>query len=294
MADDEPLNEKPEKRARGAFSGFAGRRDKPARRRVLRSRDECEVKSKVPAPTDAPKSVASTPVESSSPALEPPRTFKCALCETDLENGTDTCPGCGSRYVSGVTDSQLTELEDAERQVSDDSLPDVTKNVSTVEPPGVRFDAEAGTVSRLPDEEAVVCGNCGTEIEFEVDKCPMCGAELAEERGIVDLFTDMAFDRDESPEMDCPLCGEHVVLEEGICPSCKEKIQSAEDESDSRRVDPIIHMDNVVFLHLDVSSGEVNLLHRLSRNRGLEQVTVQLDEVGKSGSAKHDENAESE
>ena len=283
MVDDEPLKTKPEKGNRGLLSVFAARRDRAAKRRVLKSRSESSAEPLPSVPVKTCKR-PTLPVEPPRPEPEQSRTFDCPLCGASVENGASACPDCGSRLITGITDSQMSELEEAEHSADDETPSEPENDLSAMEPPGVRFDAETGTVSRLPRGEPVECGNCGTEIEFEADRCPMCGSKLAKEGGIVDLFTGMDFDSDDSLEVDCPSCGEHVALEEGVCPQCKEKVRSAEDEKGSERIDPVIHMDNVVFLHLDVSAGEVNFLHRHAKSRGLEQITVQLEDTQRSES----------
>ncbi len=282
MADDEPLDENPQKARKGLLSVFASKRDKPPKQRVLKSRGECKAERAAAANTEAGRCQAKATIEPPKTEPQPSQPFKCPLCGASVVEGARECADCGSRLVTGVSDSQLDELEEAERHADDEPPQDSSEGLGGVEPPGVRFDAETGTVSRLPEDEPPECSNCGTEIEFEAEVCPMCGARMAKEVGIVDLFKDMAFDSDESPEMDCPFCGEHVVLDEGVCPKCQEKVQSIEDEIGMERVDPVIHMDNVVFLHLDVSAGEVNLLHRQARNRGLEQITLQLEGTERS------------
>lgn len=121
------------------------------------------------------------------------------------------------------------------------------------------------------------CRHCGTEIEFFTETCPMCGASLMRHSGgIVSLLADSTFDEDVTEEIDCPQCGEHVVLIDGACPSCNEIIRS----TGSEKVDPIIHMDDVVFLHLDVPLGEVSYLQGIGKKQRFEQMSVRLDGAG--------------
>lgn len=231
--------------------------------------------------------VTDKPVPFAEPAA--PETFICVQCGANVPVGAENCPSCECHYVSNVSEEQLRDLEDAEREVREETLPDAGGMIGRKEVPCVHFNAEEGTVSYLQDDHetanvSAVCSNCDTEIEFDVDRCPICGTKLTKmENGLVGLVDGIEFDNDDSPEMECPFCGEHVVLADGICPSCKETVQPAGNGGQSEKVDPVIHMDNVVFLHLDVSTGEVNYLQRLARNRGFEQVTVKLDGIGHGG-----------
>lgn len=118
------------------------------------------------------------------------------------------------------------------------------------------------------------CSHCGTEIEFITKICPICGAPLTIQRGgIVSLLADSTFDEDSDDEFDCPLCGEHVLLIDGTCPSCGEIVSLAGSE----KVDPIIHMDDVIFLHLDVPLGELSYLQGLGERQRFEQMSFRID-----------------
>ena len=118
------------------------------------------------------------------------------------------------------------------------------------------------------------CSHCGTEIEFITRICPMCGASLTRQRsGIVSLLADSTFDEDSADELDCPLCGDRVLLIDGTCPSCGEAVSSAGSE----KVDPIIHMDDVVYLHLDVPLGELSYLQGLGKRQRFEQMSFRID-----------------
>jgi len=155
--------------------------------------------------------------------------------------------------------------------------------------PCIHFDAESGTINLLGDDErnpALMkeCGNCGTSIQFDADSCPICGRKLdVVDSGIVGLLTDAKFEDDNSEDMDCPLCGEHVVLIDGRCPTCGETIRGSDPTEALEMIDPVIHNDNVVFLHLDVESGELNCLQKLANRLGFEKLTVHLEGVGAVG-----------
>jgi rubrerythrin len=234
-----------------------------------------------PAPAPAPSLPSEKPPE--------PGTFICAQCGAHVPVGASQCPRCDCHYLNDISDEDLRDLEKAEQETHEEMLPETGRMIGRMEAPCIHFDAVDGTVSYLRDDHdipnvSIVCGGCDTEIEFEADRCPICGTKLDKtEGGLVGLFKDMEFDTDESLDMDCPFCGEHVVLANGTCPACKETVRQADDGSPTERIDPVIHMQNVVFLHLDVSTGEVNFLQKLARNQGFEQMTVQLEGIGSSG-----------
>jgi ribosomal protein L40E len=234
----------------------------------------------------------STPVPAPSPLSDQsnePETFTCAQCGASVPVGASQCPKCDSRFLKDISDEQLRGLESAERDTREEVFPDADRVVGRKEAPFIHFDAEDGTVSYLQDDHdmpnvSVICSHCDTEIEFQADRCPICGTKLDKnESGLVGLFTGMEFDTDESTEMDCPFCGEHVVMVNGTCPSCNVAVRPADIGGPAERIDPVIHTGNVVFLHLDVSTGEVNFLQKLAKKQGFEQTTVQLEGIGHSG-----------
>jgi len=218
-----------------------------------------------------------------------PKTFTCGQCGANVPLGASLCPKCDCHYLNDISDEQLRDLESAEREVHEEMFPETGRMIGRTEAPCIHFDAVDGTVSYLQDDHelpniSVVCSGCDTEIEFETDRCPMCGTKLdKDEGGLVGLFTGMEFDSDESMDMDCPFCGEHVVLANGTCPACNEAVRPVDVGSPEERIDPVIHMGNVVFLHLDVSTGQVNFLQKLAKKQGFEQMSVQLEGIGRSG-----------
>lgn len=218
-----------------------------------------------------------------------PETFTCVQCGARMPSGAERCPTCDSHYLNGISDEQLRDLEEAEGAAQNETLPDSVRMIERSKAPCIHFSAESGTVSYLQvDDDApdisLECGHCGTEIEFDAERCPICGSKLENPRiGLAGLFAGMEFDDIGSEEMDCPVCGERVTVLDGKCPACQETIKPNGTEDSCEKIDPVIHTENVVFLHLDVSTGEVNFLQRLARNQGFEQATVQLDGIGTAG-----------
>ena len=117
------------------------------------------------------------------------------------------------------------------------------------------------------------CRRCGTVIQFVTGKCPICGSELgAGFSGLAELLAGSTFEEERCAEEACPACGELVRLEADICPACNEAVRNGEN-----RVLPVEVGDNVVFIHLDVLTGEICCLRRMREETGLEQVCLRLD-----------------
>lgn len=215
-------------------------------------------------------------------------TFACVQCGAMIPKDVERCPVCQALYVKDVSDEALDEAEEAEIALEDDAESFMANEAT----PCIHFDADTGTISYLESDDSdpdymLECSHCGTAIQFNTDRCPICGTKLdVVDTGIVGLFTDMEFGReDPEEEMDCPLCGEHVTLVQGSCPACHEKVEGS---GSVEKVKPVVRGDNVVFMHLDVESGELNYLQRLAKKLGFEQMTVHLDGIGRGSGFEKD------
>ncbi|MBU0623526.1 MAG: hypothetical protein KJ672_01640, partial [Candidatus Thermoplasmatota archaeon] len=231
------------------------------------------------------ESVASSVPTPPSRAQE---TFPCVQCGAAVPLEAERCPICQSLYIKDVSDEALDEAELAESALDEDA----NAFVATEATPCIHFDADTGTISYLENDNSdpdfmLECSHCGTAVQFSIDKCPICGTKLdVTDTGIVSLFADMEFgENDLEEELDCPFCGDHVSLVHGACPSCKENVEGADA---AEKIEPVIHGDNVVFMHLDVETGELNYLQRLAKRLGFEQMTVHLDGIGKTGGFEKD------
>lgn len=150
--------------------------------------------------------------------------------------------------------------------------------------PVMHFDDGTGIMSYLLGRHDHVpsyeCSCCGTVIEFEASRCPICGNVLGKcDEGIVQLVADKDFDTDPDCSVDCPSCGERVELRKGRCPACMEVVGVYGTMDSAPKVDPVLRAENVVFLHLDVRSGEVSYLQKLSSRPWFEQASVQIPAV---------------
>jgi len=218
------------------------------------------------------------------PARKEVATFACVQCGTLVPKTADRCPKCNTLYLKDISEASMAELESAEDTLSEE--PEEVFDKGAV--PCIHFDAQEGIINYLENDNRdpdfmVECSYCGTVIEFDTDRCPICGKKFdVTDTGIVGLFSGMDFDKDCKGEIGCPLCGEKTVPEGGKCTACGEVVHFEDPNDPSEKVEPVIHSDNVVFMHFDVESGELNYLQRLANKIGFEQLTVQLEGIGKT------------
>jgi rubrerythrin len=212
-------------------------------------------------------------------------TFVCLECGHPVPISADRCPRCSTLYLKDVDEDQLDHEDTKEDVLALDKEEILSKSMISC----VHFDAKSGTINYLessvgtPDIE-MECSNCGTLVDFEADVCPICGTKFeTADTGIVSLFADMDFDKDRSREISCPLCGERIEEVNGRCPYCHELLYDDDPKDSAVKVEPVIRNENVVFLHLDVETGEVNFLQKLARRLGFEQMTVKLDRISSGG-----------
>lgn len=215
-----------------------------------------------------------------APPPEEPEGFACLKCGIMLEAHACECPICGERYLD-LPKAALDELEKAE--ASEQEALDGVSGTDAGSPPCVLFDADEGVIDFLEKdskafEVALICSECGTALEFAADACPLCGASMdTPDAGLVGLVSEMTFDGDASEDMVCPQCGEQVRLVKGKCPECKALIVRSDQNGRSQRLDPIVRGENVVFLHLDVMTGELSYLQRAVKKEGFEKMTLRLE-----------------
>jgi len=225
-----------------------------------------------------------TPTAQKPPVSESPENFTCFQCGTPVPKTADRCPKCNALYLKDISETSLAELESAE----DNACEEPEEVFDREDIPCIHFDAQEGIFNYLEKDSRdpdfmVECSYCGTVIEFETNRCPICGKKFdITDTGLVGLFSDMEFDKDCEGEIDCPLCGERVVPDDGKCPACGEMVHAANAGDPSEKVEPVIHSENVVFMHFDVETGELNYLQRLAKKLGFEQLTVQLESVGET------------
>jgi rubrerythrin len=214
-----------------------------------------------------------------------PKGLNCYDCGAFVPEGALRCPKCNVMYLGNISDDDFDAFDEAAEELAADLEEFLNKEGSPV----LHFDTESGVISYLGDRKGEAdfvceCSHCGTLVAFDTDKCPICGTRLESgDTGLVSLFCDSEFASDAEDEMDCPLCGEHVMLQGGMCTKCKGQVMSVDPKDPSKKVLPVVKGDNVVFLHLDVESGELNYLQRLASKYGLEHVTVALEGIGKGG-----------
>lgn len=212
------------------------------------------------------------------------KAFKCVQCGTTVPAGSQRCPWCRVLYIQGVRDEDLRQLEMAEEESAGDRVDMLGRMCSPV----VDFDVDMGVVNYLDAdpagaEPALECPHCGAVVQLHTEKCPICDTALeGGDTGLAGLYADMDFDSDPLTEVDCPFCGEHVNLRAGVCPACGTAIEVAGPKDDAEKVSPVVKSGNVIFLHLDVETGELDYLQRLADRLGFERVCVTLDGMDES------------
>lgn len=211
--------------------------------------------------------------------------FTCFQCGAQVSYDSDRCPGCKAFYIKDVRPEDVDELLRAE-QARDANMDEIMKVHRS---PLVHFDGELSLMRLLEDEKAdpgfvSECSHCGTVVEVETDRCPMCGTPLdGDDEGLVGVFKDMEFDPAPFEEADCPFCGEHVRLESGSCPECGRALDTHDEGDPTLKVLPVLSADNVVFLHLDIETGEIDILQRNAARRRYDQASMFLDLADNGG-----------
>lgn len=215
--------------------------------------------------------------------------FRCLQCGTPVPTGLDRCPKCLVLYLRDVSEEEVDELERAE---SKSGLDDEFREDGKIDRDSVRvvhLDIGSGMMSFIDRcrgewNAELECPRCGTVIEFDADTCPICGTELeCARKDFIRMLSEMDIDSGCNGEINCPLCGERTLPRDGKCQECGEKVHCDNPKDVSSKVKPLIRKDDVIFVHLDVSAGEVNYLQRLERGQGYGQVSLALERIGTGG-----------
>jgi rubrerythrin len=215
--------------------------------------------------------------------------FACFQCGASIPYSSERCPECKSYYIRGLRQQDVDELLKAE-EMHGMSVDDFMEALSS---PVLHFDAETGVMRFMdgvagsrPNHE---CPRCGVLVEISTDSCPMCGHRMSRpDSGLMGVLQDSDFDPEPLDEADCPLCGEHVELESGRCPGCGTVFDSRDGPQAERKVLPVLRMDGVMFLRLDVESGEISFLRRNGAGCGYGHAVIDLEHAhaGLHGQAK--------
>jgi len=96
------------------------------------------------------------------------------------------------------------------------------------------------------------------------------------DQGLVALMAGLRFDRDNDPSLKCPSCGEDIAIEKGQCPECHELIRAKDPHALESQVLPVIDAHNVVYVHLDVESGNLKFVQKTDGDKvALRQVRLE-------------------
>ena len=228
-----------------------------------------------------------------SPAPAPPFTaipevpsFPCFECGAVIPKDSIRCPKCEVLYIR----DPKGEAEDAsivhmDKESLEWEHADIFKEGATA---FAHFDFSSGIVNCLEaDEDAdfgYECLHCGAVTQFGIPRCPLCGHSFDEDdTGLVGLLEGIKFDLDEDKELNCPSCGEHIVVDGGICPSCKEVIIYRSANSPDAGVLTILKQKDVVFVHLDVRNGDLWFARKMRLQKTGDIQSVHLDSISKGG-----------
>jgi len=219
------------------------------------------------------------------------RAFSCLACGARMSADSDTCPRCHAKYIHDLLPEKIAELERAESVAvgSSDYGDDDGDNLGFDEFPIIHFDAVDGIINYLEHTKGksdfvLECSNCGTLIQLDINRCPLCGNLLeVSDVGLLSLIAGSDFDGECLSELECPHCGEHVILGDGCCPACDSIIVDLTPGGPGRKVIPLIKTENVVFIHIDLETGDLNYLQRHINRVAIEHASIQLDGVGNDG-----------
>lgn len=235
------------------------------------------------------RNVASTPTPRPvrGPKMPAPKYFVCVECGAKVPEAGTRCPRCGAKYILDLTPESVAELERAQSEfVHGDNVLEENGLDSL---PVLHFDAFDGIMSYLePDngesDFVLECSHCGTLVALDISHCPICGTELGvSDVGILSLLKDTDFDSGVISELECPGCGEHVTLKDGACPACQSVIVDCYASADQNKTIPIINTENVVFVHMDLETGDLNYIQRHLTKLAVEHTSIQLDGIGNGG-----------
>ncbi len=224
-------------------------------------------------------------------APRPVGSFSCLACGARMPMDSDACPRCHAKYIRDLLPEAIAELERAESTATTDSGygDDDGDDLGFDEFPIIHFDAVDGIINYLEHSEGesdfvIECSNCGTLIQLDIDRCPLCGTPLEiTDAGLLSLIRGTDFNEECISELQCPQCGQHVTLANGCCPACDSTIVDLTPGSPGKKVIPLINTENVVFMHIDLETGDLNYLQRHINKMAIEHMSIQLDGIGGDG-----------
>ncbi len=226
------------------------------------------------------------PSQEGTPGADFPR-FVCIACGFSMPLGQDRCPNCRTLYVNDPEDKAVDEdgHEDSGALLDGERV-EVVKEMATS---FSHFDVASGVFTCLKAETGesdfgLECHNCGAVTQFGADKCPLCGHRFDEwDTGLVGLLEGLKFDLDDDTELECPVCGEHVLANDGRCPSCREIVAYLDRHNPDVAVRTILKEKDVIFVHLDVSDEDIRFATKVRFQKVQDDQTVRLESIGKDG-----------
>jgi len=195
-----------------------------------------------------------------------PGTFRCLNCGRIGREGMDRCEECGTRYIWGDFE---VPLDDSEASVGNDKMEDFEPIVEQKAVDCGYFDVASGKVaftgpSCANKYELSECQNCATMIEVPVRSCPLCGGNTKKIVGGLGAVLSGALawgsmNGESRTKVFCQSCGEIVAARNGKCELCGGNL-IPQSESLSNPILRPMSAESVVFVHLNVESGEMSYL----------------------------------
>ncbi|MEM3567727.1 MAG: zinc ribbon domain-containing protein, partial [Thermoplasmata archaeon] len=181
-------------------------------------------------------------------------TFKCPVCESDVEESASKCPVCGLEFKpeekKGEEAGGIGELEELERLVEEgtpgeerspgkeagassegeDAVAEMESLISEEKEKIENIDAVESIVDEELGEEKyagdeAVCPVCYGTVSAFAERCEHCGAEFAPESRCGFCGATV-----ESDAIFCPECGHSLIEDESICPKCGEIVGISESK----------------------------------------------------------------
>lgn len=214
--------------------------------------------------------------------------FTCPRCGALVMANIDECPYCRARHIPD-------HLQDDRGEYAEGDLSGPEKKIFSFEDEKItcgHFDVENGIIFYAEDSEDDVskglckCGNCGVHLKFLTLKCPLCGNDIHGEMSeIAESFFDAEVGEELEEQLDseltCPVCGELAHLRNGRCTKCNTQLISIEDDPRCR-IRPILSLDSLVFVHLNVANGEVRYFRKGEKRLITDSFTLELVEGDKN------------
>jgi RNA polymerase subunit RPABC4/transcription elongation factor Spt4/DNA-binding transcriptional ArsR family regulator len=190
------------------------------------------------------------------------RELPCLNCNASINYGDERCAECGTRYVwEDILDFLSQTVGIPEGHESDGIEPLFDQG-------GVEcgyFDVKNGIVAYLGRPKGgdgpLECTRCGTILEIELDRCPLCGGTPKRMvAGIAKIITGLIPDAGDISDSGDNIPREQLAEGEEYLQF--EDFHGHDSIDDSKPILPVLPSEKGFFVHLNVESGEIDYLTR--------------------------------